>query len=115
MELELKDGRYVAGRWGGVSTVSGQEEKIQRIMMRLAAHRGGFLPMPHYGSRIYTLGGVKASGRDAAARQFVHEALAEEDGVTVTEVKCSMSGHDTLRVDVALSLFGESLEMSFDV
>ena len=111
----MKNGCYVAGRYGGVSTVSGQEEKIQRIMMRLAAHRGGFLPMPDYGSRIYTLGGVKPSGRDAAARQFVHEALSEEDGVTVTEVKCSTIGHDSLRVDVALSLYGESFQMSFEV
>ena len=45
MELELKNGRYVTAD-GAPATVSGAEELRQRILMKLCARRGSFLPLP---------------------------------------------------------------------
>ena len=52
MELRLKDGKYdsIGAR---LCTVSGAEELAQRVMMKLAARRGSFWPLPDYGSRLY--------------------------------------------------------------
>lgn len=114
MELEIKNGKYVENAYGGVRTVSGQQEKIQRIMMRLAARRGGFAPMPEFGSRLYALAGMKPSARDAAARQAVHEALVGEEGVSIKNVECSDGEGESIVVTVALSLAGEDVELKYD-
>lgn len=115
MELELNCGKYVPAPWGGLKTVNGQQEKIQRIMMRLAACRGCFAPMPDYGSRLYTLPGLKPSARAAAARQFVHEALEDESGIEIESVDCTELPGGLITVSVALSLSGESVGLSFTV
>jgi phage baseplate assembly protein W len=86
LELKIKDGEYVESRYGGFETVSGREETIQRVLMKLSARKGGFFPCPDYGSRLHTLPGMKKSQRSAGARQFVHEALADETDITVGEV-----------------------------
>lgn len=114
MELEIKNGRYVEKPYGGVSTVDGQQEKIQRIMMRLAARRGGFAPMPDFGSRLYTLTGMKPSVRKSAAQQAVHEALADEEGVSVKNVECSDGEGESIVVSVILSIAGEEVELKYD-
>ena len=78
MELKLIDGKYAAGAFQRPETVEGAEELKQRVLLRLSARRGAFLPRPEFGSRLHLLGQVKPSEREAAARQFVLEALAEE-------------------------------------
>lgn len=90
MELKLVEGQYSFGRLLRPETVEGAEELKQRVRMRLSARRGAFLPRPGYGSRLHLLGQVKPSEREAAARQFVLEALAEEkelelDGLELIE------------------------------
>lgn len=72
------EGQYSLGRLQRPEMVEGAEELKQRVRMRLSARRGAFLPMPNYGSRLHLLAQVKPSEREAAARQFVLEALAEE-------------------------------------
>lgn len=100
MELKLENGRYVSGT-GGPVRVSGAEETAQRVMMKLAARRGGFAPLPDYGSRLHALlRTVRPSEYQTAAMECVAEALAEEPEVTVNAVEVSRADGDTLRVDV---------------
>lgn len=115
MELKLSKGRYVFDGNGALEEISGRDEKIQRIMCRLAARRGGFFPMPDFGSRLYTLFSMKPAARPAAARQFVHEALEKEDGVEVLSVNCSEGENDSLRIDIELNVDGSGTELTFRV
>lgn len=114
MELELKNGNYMPRQGGGFSTVDGQQETIQRIMMRLQAHRGGFYPLPDFGSRLYTLIGMKRSDRHAAARQFVYEAL-EKEKAEILQVECSELDGDVLQVKVWLDISGERVALSMKI
>lgn len=113
MELKLSRGRYVISDTGAIESVSGQEEKLQRIMCRLSARRGGFYPMPEFGSRLHTLASMKPSARSAAARQFVHEALAGEDDVEIVSVDCSNTGEDSLLIRLGLNIGGNGTELTF--
>ena len=106
MELKFDTGAYVKNKYGGFATVSGEDETVQRVLMKLTARRGAFAPLPEFGSELYTLPRLKRSQRETAARQMVHDALADEADVTVTEVSYAEKDGDTGVVTVALSIGG---------
>ena len=66
MELELKDGRYTLDGGHALREIDGAEELAQRVALRLRVHRGAFLPLPDYGSRLYTLGRLHPNERETA-------------------------------------------------
>lgn len=112
MEISVQNGRYTASRSGGLDTVTGTAELAQRLTMKLAARRGGFAPMPSYGSRLYTLAGaVKPSERAAAARQFATEALADEENVTISALSVTEGG-GTLNIALTLEVSGGTLSIN---
>ena len=88
-ELELRDGDYVADGAGGLRRVTGDAALLQRVLFRLTARRGTFPFWETLGSRLWQLGRVSPAGRQAAARQYVAEALAGEpvqvEAVTLEE------------------------------
>ena len=51
MELMLRDGDYVRASGGGLKTVTGTEELLQRVLFQLSARRGSFPLLPEVGSR----------------------------------------------------------------
>lgn len=52
MELELKNGDYLADGVGGLRRVGGREALLQRVLFRLTARRGGFPFWETLGSRL---------------------------------------------------------------
>ena len=107
MELKLENGAYVTSSSGRPETGSGAEETAQRVLLRLTARRGGFAPLPEYGSRLYLLPRTaKPSGYETAARQYIAEALAEEPAVEVTAVRFTPVGADGVRIDVDFTAGG---------
>lgn len=111
MELKLEQGRYVPGPGGRPVTVSGPEETAQRVTMKLTARRGGFLPLPEYGSRLYTLlYTARPSEYQTAAMQMIAEALADEPNVMVTAVEVFPADGETLRVDVRFTAGGQGFQ-----
>ena len=108
MELKLKDGDYVPAAGGGFCTVSGEDALVQRALMRLAAHRGAFLPLPDYGSRLYMLPRIKPGERSAAARQFVAEALEAEPEISVGTVEYLPVQDDKAELRVELVCAGKT-------
>lgn len=106
MELKFVDGRYVPSAYGGLVTVTGRAELVQRALMRLSARRGGFVMLPDFGSSLHTLFSVKKSQRAAEARRMVYEALAPETGLEVTDVDYRETGDGTAVVKVYLALAG---------
>ena len=116
MELKWEEGAYRLSRQGGFETVSGREETLQRVLMRLSAWRGGFFPLPEYGSALHRLGRVKPSRRAAAARQMVYEALLDEPEAAVEDVTYEDMGGGCGRVTVVLRLDGgEDTRLSLTV
>ena len=114
MELKFDAGAYVKNKSGGFATVSGKDETVQRVLMKLTARRGAFSPLPEFGSELYTLPRLKRSQRETAARHMVHDALSDETDVTVTDVSYTEKDGDTGVVTVALSI-GSGKERSIAV
>jgi len=108
MELKLKGGDYVPAADGGLCTVSGVDALVQRAMMRLAARRGGFLPLPEYGSRLHTLAHIKPGERSAAAQQFVAEALEGDSEISVGKVEYLPRMDDRAELHVELVCAGKT-------
>lgn len=107
MELRIRDGDYVAGA-NRLERLEGTEAMLQRVLYRLTARRGSFPFLEEMGSRLHTLGSMKRSQRAAAAKQFVAEALREED-VTLSDVRYDESEETGIgRVSVSLLCEGES-------
>ncbi len=108
MELKLKNGRYVAVG-ASLDTVSGAEELSQRVMMKLAAKRGSFWPKPEYGSRLHSLlCDEEQENKELSVRQYVSEALADEDGVELESVAISYPQEDTIKLLLKFSWSGGS-------
>ena len=99
--LRMKNGDYVP-KGSGLETVSGSEAVLQRVLLRLTARRGAFPFMESFGSRLWTLGQLKAVERQAAAEQYV-AALAEETGLTVDSVTLTQSGGECAALTVQLT------------
>ncbi len=106
MELKFDGGEYVKSGYGGFATVSGRDEALQRALMRLSARRGGFYPMPDFGSELHTLFSMKKSQRPAAAQRMVYEALEPERDITAAGVDYRETGDGTAVVTVSLELAG---------
>ena len=98
----LQNGEYQTDDTGALRTVSGTAETVQRALMRLAARRGGFAPLPEYGSRLHSLGRLRPSQRAAAAWQYALEALAPEPEVVLRSAQLlpQADGSALLRVEL---------------
>ena len=114
MAMRLVDGNYIPDGWGGFETVTGAEEILNRNLYKLTVRRGGFAPFPELGSRLYLLGREKPSGRVSAAKQYVMEALADEE-VTLEDVKVLEQDDGVLQVTVELVFNGEKRTLDIAV
>ena len=114
MELKLHDGDYVPDGVGGLRAAHGQEALLQRVLYRLTARRGQFPFCETLGSRLWQLGRLPAAQRQSAAKQFVAEALAEED-VQVRTVTLTQNGDATADLKAELDWQGQQLEVTLPV
>lgn len=114
MELMVRQGDYQPDGKGGFCRVEGREELLQRVLWRLSARRGGFPFLPELGSQLYQLRREKPSQWNAMARQYVAQALAEEEELTVSGVEVRREG-EKLELTVRLLWQGESLSVKMEV
>ena len=115
MELKLQNGDYVADGTGGLQRVSGREELLQRVLYKLTARRGMFPFLEELGSRLWQLGRVGAAQRQSAAEQYVAEALAGEEGLTVESVTLTPCLDGAITVTVELLYSGEMLSVTLEL
>ena len=108
MGLQLRSGDYVPDGRGGLRRAEGREALLERVLYRLTARRGAFPFLEGLGSRLWQLGRVPVQQRQAAAEQYVAEALAGESGLRVTEVSLAQEGDRGL-LTVRLDWQGEAL------
>ena len=99
MELKIKDLDYVADGAGGLVRVSGWDELLERVLFKLSVRRGSFALAPELGSKLHLLWREKGESRATAAKQYVAEALADEEGLSVTGMELAeKNGFLELRV-----------------
>lgn len=108
------DGDYVPDGSGGLTTLSGGEEVLARVLFRLTARRGALPFLPRLGSRLGQLGRERPSARQALAAQYVAEALQEEPELSVRAVELDQSGEKGL-LTVFLDWRGEGLTAQVEV
>ena len=105
--MMLVNGDYVPQE-NHLRSVEGDEAVLQRMLMKLTARRGQFPFMEDFGSRLWTLGRLRPAERQAAAEQYVVEALADEAGLKVDSVALAESG-GTAKLTVCVSVNGTQM------
>ena len=113
MELKLKNGDYIPDGCGGMERGGGAEEVLARVLFRLTARRGGLPLLPELGSRLQEDMRERPSARLTAARQYVAQALEQED-VEVTDVTLTQEG-ERAEIAVFLRWQGEDLSVRIPV
>lgn len=114
MEIRIHNGDYIPDGLGGIVRCQGADALLERVLFRLTARRGGLPLLPRLGSRLYLLPREPAPQRPSAARQYVAEALAEED-VAITDVILTPEGQGRIRIHVLLEYQGTELSVSVAV
>lgn len=114
MELLLKDGDYLPDGKGGFARTTGGEELLQRALFKLTARRGSFPLMPELGSRLYQLPRQRPGDWEALARQYVAEALKDEEELMVSGVAVTPAGTGA-QVEALLEYRGEPLRVTVNV
>lgn len=115
MELKLQQGDYVPDGAGGLWRVDGPEAVGQRVIFKLTARRGQFPFQKTLGSRLWQLGKIPAARRQAAAEQYVAEALSEERELTVERVTLREDPGGLAELTVELRYRGETLLAALEV
>lgn len=115
MELELRNGDYVPDGTGGLRRLEGNQALVQRVLFRLKARRRSFPFWDSLGSRLWRLGRLPARERQAAARQYVTEALAEETGLRIESVELAREGDGAALLTVGLTYGEELLTVTLEV
>ncbi len=115
MTLLVKDGDYVRDGSGALTSLSGLEEVLQRVLIKLIARRGGFPLLPELGSRLYLLPRQSPANRETLAKQYIQEALEEEPELAVTDVTLTPLDGERLQISVALRWQGQALTAAVEV
>ena len=115
MELKMEDGDYVPNGIGGLETVDGSAALVQRVLFRLQARRGSFPFLTDLGSRLWQLSALPAAERSAAAKQYVAEALTDEEGLSVEGVTLEDSGDGTAALTAELTYGEENFSVELTV
>ena len=115
MELELRNGDYVPDGTGGLRRLEGNQALVQRVLFRLKARRRSFPFWDSLGSRLWRLGRLPVRERQAAARQYVTEALAEETDLRIESVELAREGDGAALLTVGLTYGEELLTVTLEV
>ena len=110
MELKLKNRDYCPDGAGGLEWGEGAQAVLARVLFRLTARRGALPFLPELGSRLHEVLREKPSARLAAARQYVAQALEQED-VEITDVTLT-DLEEGAQLDVSLLWQGETLSVT---
>lgn len=102
MDTLLVAGDHELGYRGLPVAIQGDDEQIQRALIRLRVRRGSFEEDPGLGSELYKLQGANPALWNRLALGYVQEALSAMTEVRVEHVEVERLGRDTLAVRVDL-------------
>ena len=99
-ELKIRNGDYLC-RGDRLETVDGTDGLLQRVLFKLTARRGKFHVWDTLVSRLWQLSRIAPSQRQAAAAQYVAEALQDEP-LTVERVELQTRADGMMELTVVL-------------
>lgn len=99
-ELKIRNGDYLC-RGDRLETVDGTDGLLQRVLFKLTARRGKFPFWDTLGSRLWQLSQITPPQRQAAAAQYVAEALQDEP-LTVERVELQTRADGMMELTVVL-------------
>ena len=108
MALMLREGDYVSDGRGGLVTVTGARELLERVLWKLTLRRGSFPFLPELGSRLHLLGQARAAQREALADEALTVTgvgLSQEEGRALLLAELAWQGEE-LTVTVELGGLG---------
>lgn len=100
MDMKLYDGDFVPAG-SDFAAVSGREELLQRVLIRLSVKKGSFSLMPGFGSELYKLRTQDGTDLAARARTYANAALLPM-GLEIESVLVSGEG-DALSLEFFIS------------
>ena len=115
MAMKLTDGDYIHDGCGGFETVTGLQEILKRLLFKLTARRGGFSPMPELGSRLYLLDREKPSARLSAARQYIMQAISDEENLILDRAELEEHSDGEIDITAWFEYSGQKFEINLEV
>lgn len=115
MDTLLAGGDHYLDRRGLPVSLTGEDEIIQRALIRLSVRRGSFVYDPALGSELHRLRGAKTAVLGQLALSYAQEALAPMRGVTVRQAEAARSGRDLLTVAVTLEYNGTTYPLEVEI
>jgi len=111
MDTLLYNGDHYTDARGLPVTLTGDQELVQRALIRLQVKRGSFLPDPTLGSELYKLRRSAGEQNSRLAMAYVQEALADLPELSVRRVDCALSGLEDLLVTVQVAAGTEQYQL----
>lgn len=93
--------------------IGGDDELIQRALIRLCVRKGSFAADPALGSELYRLRG--GPFRERLALGYAQEALLPMREVRVLAAECETVSADRLRLSVTLELPEKQAELEVEI
>jgi len=93
--------------------ITGTEELLQQILIRLTVKKGGFTPDPELGSQLFRLANCPPAQLTSRAERYVREALSGMEGISVTRVEVNrLASRDNLTLAVWVNTADKTLEVT---
>lgn len=104
MDTALSNGDFICDTRKNLVELTGYDELLQRVLIRLGVKKGSFVYDKNLGSRLYTLK-ASSGNLNEKALALVREALLDMPEVLVESVHTALTnGGENLALNVALSI-----------
>lgn len=115
MDTAISNGDFVCDSRKNPVEISGYEELLQRVLIRLGVKKGSFVYDKDLGSRLYTLKSTDINLGEKAL-SLVREALTDINEVIVENVYTKLSNDkENLELSIVLSIGNKEEEVVISV
>lgn len=111
MDTAISNGDFIRDSKGYPVELTGYDELLQRVLMRLMIKKGSFIYDTSLGSRLYTLKATQSNVKEHAL-SLVREALININEVVVDDVNTKLiNDGENLELTVLLSINNEEKDV----
>lgn len=115
IELTVREGDYVPDGRGGFQRSEGDDALLQRVLWKLSVRRGSFPFLPELGSRLHLLPQAREGERLSLAKEYVAQALRDEQSLTVETVELRETGQGSAALHLVLRQGERSVTAEIEV
>ena len=112
MDTALNNGEFLLDGRGRPVQISGVQEILQQVLIKLTLKKGSFIYDPNLGSELYTLQSTKGN-LQANALMVVKEALKDMPAVVVENVNVELTNDgENMNLTVLMSINDQMEEVT---